>query len=69
MRCDVCGETVDGWDGLAAHLVERAAQSDPAHVMWLNRWVTKRRVGANELRALLEEQAAGGATGEERVRR
>ena len=69
MRCEVCGSPVDGFAGLAGHLVEQAARSDGAHVMWLNRSVTKRRVSADELRDLLERRTAGVATGEERVQR
>ncbi|HZR12833.1 MAG TPA: C2H2 type zinc finger domain-containing protein [Acidimicrobiia bacterium] len=70
MRCPVCG--VDGRDGhraLAAHLTEQAARSDGAHVMWLNRNVTKERVGVDELAALLRELAETGATRATRVKR
>jgi hypothetical protein len=56
---------VEGIDGLAEHLVQEAGRSDVAHVMWLNRNVTKHRVTAAELAVLLREQA----TGEERVKR
>jgi hypothetical protein len=36
-------------DALAEHLVLEAGRSDVAHVMWLNRNVTKHRVAADEL--------------------
>jgi hypothetical protein len=67
--CDVCRVVVDGFDGLAEHLVAEAARSDIAHVMWLNRNVTKHRMAPAELAVLLQRRAAGGATGEELLRR
>jgi hypothetical protein len=70
MRCPVCGvESGEGSRGLAAHLVERAACSDGAHVMWLNRNVTKERVGVEKLAALLDNLFATGETSAARVRR
>jgi hypothetical protein len=59
----VCGVTIEpaSWDGLAAHLVERAAASDDRHVMWLNRNVTKHATDAARLAGLLEQALGGGA--------
>jgi hypothetical protein len=54
---------------LARHLVDEAAGSDVAHVMWLNRNVTKRRVNVDELARLLAARASGEPSNEERVRR
>ncbi len=65
--CPVCGLEAGGVDGLAAHLVERADASDARHVMWLNRTVTKHRVGAAELASLLRD--SGSAAARERVKR
>jgi hypothetical protein len=59
----------DGNRRLAAHLHQCAAQSDGPHVMWLNRTVTKERVGIEELATLLDELATTGETGATRVRR
>jgi hypothetical protein len=67
--CEVCGARADGFAALAAHLVDEAAGSDAQHVMWLNRRVTKRRVPAGELEALLRARASGVDTGESRVGR
>jgi hypothetical protein len=56
-------------DALAEHLVLEAGRSDVAHVMWLNRNVTKHRVAAAELAVLLRRRTEGMATGEDRVER
>jgi hypothetical protein len=60
---------MDGVDALAEHLVVEAGQSDIAHVMWLNRNVTKHRVAAAELAVLLRGQNEGPDGGHGRVRR
>lgn len=54
--CPVCGVSVGGpgWEPLARHLVSQADNSDAAHVMWMNRTVTKHRTPAHELAVLLE---------------
>jgi hypothetical protein len=72
--CAVCGVTVDGVDALAEHLVLEAGESDVAHVMWLNRNVTKHRVTAADLAILLRQETsdpnvAGPDGGEDRVNR
>lgn len=67
--CGVCGVSVEGFDALAAHLVGQAARSDIAHVMWLNRSVTKHRVAPGELAVLLRRHAEGRLSGEDRVTR
>ena len=67
--CAVCGYSADGLPALAAHLVAEAERSDVAHVMWLNRNVTKHRVGVDELCRLLAETADGRSAGGDRVAR
>ncbi len=67
--CEVCGLTAGGLEALAEHLVAEAAASDGAHVMWLNRSVTKYQVDAVELAALLRRRAEGRPTVGERVNR
>jgi hypothetical protein len=67
--CEVCGEAADGLQELADHLVSLAGRSDVNHVMWLNRNVTKHRVGPEELVVLLRRRDRGAGTGEDRVRR
>jgi hypothetical protein len=60
---------VEDLGSLAAHLVGEAERSDIAHVMWLNRNVTKHRAGVAELAALLVRYGDGGLAGEDRVAR
>lgn len=67
--CAVCGLSLEDVDALAAHLVGEAQRSDVAHVMWLNRNVTKRRTGASELAGLLGPDGSGQPTGTKRVAR
>jgi hypothetical protein len=67
--CPVCGVSVEDLDQLAVHLVGGAESSDIAHVMWLNRNVTKHRVDAARLAVLLQRFADGESAGEERVAR
>jgi hypothetical protein len=67
--CPVCGLSVDDARELAIHLVGEAERSDIAHVMWLNRNVTKHRVGVAQLAALLERPGDSGSVGEDRVAR
>jgi hypothetical protein len=69
-RCPVCGTaTAGGAPALAAHLVEQADKSDGAHVMWLNRTVTKHQTGAVELAALLLAWASATPSEQDRVKR
>jgi hypothetical protein len=65
----VCGLSVEDPGGLAVHLVGEAEGSDIAHVMWLNRNVTKHRVDAARLAVLLEQYASGGPVDEDRLAR
>jgi len=67
--CEVCGRTFDEVADLATHLIEEAGHSDVAHVMWLNRSITKRQVDVEELTRLIRARAAGGAGNEPRVGR
>ncbi|MFQ5918944.1 MAG: iron-containing redox enzyme family protein [Thermoplasmata archaeon] len=57
VRCDVCSRSFEGYPSLARHFLKRAAASDSGHVMWLNRNITKRKVGAKELAKDLEAYA------------
>jgi ribose 5-phosphate isomerase RpiB len=66
----VCAIDVgDGRRQLAAHFADLASRSDGAHVMWLNRNVTKQRVDEDTLTALLDELFATGRTTAVRVER
>jgi hypothetical protein len=67
--CPVCAEVTKSLSSLAAHLVDRAEESDAAHVMWLNRHVTKHRMPAEELQPLLAAVLAGAPLPGPRVRR
>jgi hypothetical protein len=53
---------------LARHLIAAAEASDVDHVMWLNRNVTKHRVGVEHLAELLSS-GAHPAADKDRVRR
>jgi hypothetical protein len=67
--CPVCGAAPGSVEALAEHLVAEADASDIAHVMWLNRNVTKYQVAAGELTVLLRRFAAHGPSGAGRVAR
>ena len=67
--CPVCGAAVAGTLALAEHLVAEAAASDGAHIMWLNRKVTKHETTPARLAELLERGAAGQPSNEERIHR
>jgi pyrroloquinoline-quinone synthase len=53
----VCGTTFAAGDylGLSKHLCEFAEQSNPEHVMWLNKNVTKQKMDPEALSGLLAE--------------
>jgi hypothetical protein len=68
--CPVCATGAASLGDLARHLVEAAEASEPRHVMWLNRRVTKTRCDADTLLPLLEAALEGReASGAARVRR
>jgi hypothetical protein len=67
--CPVCHLAVAGFDDLAQHFMAEADGSDIAHVMWLNRNVTKFQVPAAELALLLRRRAEGRPMGIDRVTR
>lgn len=67
--CPVCSAHAPDVAALASHLVEQAECSDDAHVMWLNRHVTKHRMSPAALEPLLREERAGGGSSGERVAR
>ncbi len=57
-RCPSCGTSFqrhNDFDGLADHFVVKAGQSDAAHVMWLNRNITKNKSDRRTLSRLLTE--------------
>jgi hypothetical protein len=67
--CPVCTLEVLDVAALALHLVAEAEQSDVAHVMWLNRHVTKCRVSPAALQVLLEGECSGDLSPGKRVAR
>jgi pyrroloquinoline-quinone synthase len=55
-KCSSCGETFPAgdYDSLGSHYYDLAEKSDVQHVMWLNRYVTRKKTkDAKELSALL----------------
>lgn len=67
--CTVCGASTDDFGGLAGHFIGQADGSDIAHVMWLNRHVTKFEVDAATLAEMLRRHWEGRPTGGDRVAR
>ena len=65
----MCGAAAGDAATLARHLVDEAEASDVAHVMWLNRHVTKERTDIAALTPLLARWAEGAAADAARVRR
>ncbi len=53
--CPVCLISEPSLKELSAHLVERAGQSDPGHIMWLNRNVTSRKLDTDGLSSKFSE--------------
>ncbi|MGC8645477.1 MAG: C2H2 type zinc finger domain-containing protein [Thermoplasmata archaeon] len=50
MICPVCEKRIGGmFDELSFHLESEAERSDPKHVMWLNRNISRERMGKVEL--------------------
>jgi pyrroloquinoline-quinone synthase len=56
-KCSVCTATfpIDDYRSLAEHYQREAASSDPAHVMWLNRFITPQKTSTADLEKLLRE--------------
>ncbi|MFQ5951771.1 MAG: C2H2 type zinc finger domain-containing protein, partial [Candidatus Geothermarchaeales archaeon] len=56
-KCAQCGMAFASgdYDGLSSHLYYLAQQSDPGHVMWLNRNITKRKADPKKLSGLLAD--------------
>ncbi|MFQ5986446.1 MAG: iron-containing redox enzyme family protein [Thermoplasmata archaeon] len=54
VRCVVCGRSFGTYLAMARHFLKQAEASDPPHVMWLNRNVTKQKVAEPELAERLE---------------
>ena len=69
VACPVCGESWGTGLGLAEHFVALAETSDGAHIMWLNRRVTKHRLDAPSLAPLLMTALSGTAPVADRVER
>ncbi len=63
--CPVCLQRAeaDGYAGLAQHLVDAAAASDPNHIRWLNQTVTPKKQEASELARRLTEVLDPGRRG------
>lgn len=60
MECVVCAtEVPDGYPSLADHFAEMAEASEPSHVMWLNRNVTKDQGDVASLAPALREYFRG----------
>lgn len=56
LRCPSClGFETQDYRYLADHMIKETGKSDPDHVMWLNRYLTKERVNAVELEQLLSD--------------
>jgi pyrroloquinoline-quinone synthase len=65
-KCSTCGQTfaVGDYDALGKHCYDFAEKSDMAHVMWLNRYVTRKKTrDAKELSKLLAQYFDLGQTG------
>ena len=65
-KCSMCGKTfpVGDYDSLGKHYYDFAEKSDMAHVMWLNRYVTRKKTkDAKELSQLLARYFDLGQTG------
>jgi pyrroloquinoline-quinone synthase len=56
-KCSVCGATFAAGDysELSKHFCEFAERSDPEHVMWLNKNLTKEKMGPGALSGLMAE--------------
>ena len=56
VRCTVCNEKYNKNDftTLAEHFIKLADKSDPNHIAWLNKNITKEKKFASELKTLLE---------------
>jgi len=54
-KCAVCGTmfSLGDYESFSRHLCELAEKSEPGHVMWLNKNVTKKKTDAAELSKLL----------------
>ena len=54
-KCPAClvGFARGDYPALATHLVDRAEESDPGHVRWLNQNLTRKKTGARELESML----------------
>lgn len=67
--CPVCESAFKDLSSLSVHLVEMAEASDGAHVMWLNRNLTKHRTSTVELERLLAAAMDGGGISSDKVKR
>lgn len=56
-KCAVCSETFapSSYEALASHLILQADRSDPAHVMWLNKYISKSKLESTDLAAKTRE--------------
>jgi pyrroloquinoline-quinone synthase len=52
-KCAVCGATFGDYETLSSHFIDLADKSDPSHVMWLNKNLTKNKSDVKTLSQLL----------------
>ncbi|MEE9237631.1 MAG: C2H2 type zinc finger domain-containing protein [Thermoplasmata archaeon] len=63
MKCAVCGHIrAGGYQELAQHFYDLAEESDPSHVMWLNRNITRRKIDVEALAEKLRKYDKGGGS-------
>ncbi|MCJ2520160.1 MAG: iron-containing redox enzyme family protein [Candidatus Thermoplasmatota archaeon] len=63
MKCAVCGHVrAGGYQELARHFYDLAEESDPSHVMWLNRNITRRKIDVEALAERLRKYDEGGGS-------
>lgn len=55
MKCPVCLESFESYDAMSSHFISQNRRSDPGHVMFLNRYITRDRIEQKELRERIEE--------------
>ena len=55
MKCPVCLEPLESYVNMSSHFLSKSEKSDPGHVMFLNRYIDKKRIGKNDLQEKLED--------------
>ena len=54
MKCPVCLEKVQSYHSMASHFLSEDEKSDPGHVMFLNRYISRNRIEQEQLSDNLE---------------